>query len=194
LLGMGEDWLKNRGVIERVERCPVCGSSSLVVRELEYEAPYLGRLFLCSAKCAKCGYSTRRTFTLEDRPPRRVEYLVEDEEDLKARVVRSESARVEIPELGAVIEPGPAAEAVITSVEGVLDRVREALESMVSWAETPEELEAGREALRRLEEALEGRRKVTLVIEDPRGLSAIVPPPGREGKLKIKELRHLQGV
>ena len=42
---------------------------------------------------------------------------------ISARVVRSTGARIEIPEFGVRIDPGPACEGFVSNVEGVLDRI-----------------------------------------------------------------------
>lgn len=186
---MEHDWFKGKTVLQRVEECPMCKERTLVVRELEYDAPYIGKIYVYSMKCYTCGYVFKRAYSLEDKKPCRIEYPIEDEEDLKALVIRSESARVEVPELEATIDPGPAAEAVIMSLEGLLDRIREALIIMMRWADTHEQIKRGEEILKKLNKVLEGHGKVTVIIEDPRGLSAIIPPKGRESKLKIEEIR-----
>lgn len=186
---MEHNWFKGKIIVRRVERCQLCREKALDVRELEYEAPYVGKIYVYSMKCYNCGYVFKRAYALEDKKPCRIKYPVEDEEDLKALVIRSESARVEVPELEAFIDPGPAAETVIMSLEGLLDRIREVLIVMIRWAETPKQVEQGEKILKMLNEVLEGHRRVTLVVEDPRGLSAIIPPKNRSSKLKIEEIK-----
>lgn len=185
---MSSKMLKERGVIEFRERCPYCGKDTLIVRQFEYEMPYIGRVFLVSTVCESCGYISKRAYPLEEKEPCRIEYVIDDEEDLKARVVKSDTARIEIPELGASIDPGPASQTIITNVEGILDRIRDALLAMISWAETKEEKIKGEEILKKLNEVIEGKRKATLIIEDPRGISRIIPPKGKEHKLKVSKL------
>ena len=75
------------------------------------------------------------------------------------------------------------------SLEGLLDRIRGVLMVMIKWADTIEQVKRGKEILKRLNRVLKGNERVTVVIEDPRGLSAIIPPKGREGKLKIEEIK-----
>ena len=71
--------------------------------------------------------------------------------DLDARVIRSSSGTLRIPELGVDIEPGFASESYISNVEGVLDRV----EGVVEFA-TRSAREAGsQEATEKGEEILE---------------------------------------
>ena len=54
------------------------------------------------------------------------------------RVVRSASARVEIPEIGVEIDPGPACEGFVSNVEGVIDRIDDVVSGVLTWAEGEE--------------------------------------------------------
>ena len=153
--------------------CPVCQSPIEFVYTTE-TIPYFFDILLISARC-DCGYRYTDTMILGEGEPVRWTLRVEDEEDLAARVVRSTTGTVIVPELGVRIEPGTACEAFITNVEGVLVRIARVVEGVLTWAEGDER----REALRvkaALEEAREGRRPFTLVVEDEDGNSAILSP------------------
>lgn len=80
-----------------------------------------------------------------------------------------------MPEFGIVIEPGPGADSFISNVEGVLSRTRPVVETAVRFAEKPEEKARGREVIAMIDKALAGDLKFTLVIEDPLGISGILP-------------------
>ena len=185
---MSNNMLKERGVIEIKEKCPFCNRNSLIIREYECEMPYVGRIFIISTVCEECGYVHKSVYPLEEKEACKIEYVIEDEEDLKVRVVKSSTARIIIPEIGATVDPGPASQTIITNVEGILDRIKEALLILIEWAEKSEEKKRGLEVLKVLNEALEGKRKLTLIIEDPRGVSCIIPPEERKYKLKITKL------
>jgi zinc finger protein len=97
-------------------------------------------------------------------------------DDLDARVIRSSSGTIRVPELGVNIEPGFASESYISNVEGVLDRI----EGVVRFA-TGSAKEAGNEESTRIgEQILEnislariGQFPLTIILEDPLGNSAI---------------------
>jgi zinc finger protein len=105
--------------------------------------------------------------------PARWSVGVNGAEDLAIRVVRSTAGIISIPELGVTIEPGPACEGFVSNVEGVLWRVMEAVESVISWADG-EDLSRAQEIQKTIQRALEGSVPFTLVLEDPCGNSAIL--------------------
>jgi len=65
------------------------------------------------------------TLILAQRSPVHYEMKVKSVEDLDARVVRSTSGTIRIPELGIDIEPGAASESFVSNIEGVIERVEE---------------------------------------------------------------------
>jgi zinc finger protein len=98
---------------------------------------------------------------------------VESVEDLSIRVVRGSSGAIEIPDLGVRIDPGPACEAFVSNVEGILLRVIQVVEQMLPGLQGSEQ-ESAVTLLNRIGEVREGKLPVTLIIEDPCGNSAIV--------------------
>jgi zinc finger protein len=83
------------------------------------------------------------------------------------------SGTVRIPELGVEIEPGPACDGFVTNVEGVLDRIENVVKGALLWAEGGERENAGR-LLELIARARAGTLPFTLILDDPRGNSAIV--------------------
>ena len=161
-------------------RCPYCE------REIQYlyqteNIPYFSDILIVSARC-ECGYRHADTMVLADSEPARWELRVEEPEDLMVRVVRSASARVEIPELGVEIDPGPACEGFVSNVEGVLDRIDSVVAGVLTWAEW-EERENALALRERIGWAREGRLPVTLSIEDPTGNSAIVSEKAKKSEI-----------
>ncbi len=105
--------------------------------------------------------------------PVHYELEIRREEDLNARVVRSTSGTIRIPELGIDIEPGPASESFVSNIEGVLERVEEVLEMVQRWGEK-EKVERASELLFMIERIKAGEYEITVIIEDPLGNSAII--------------------
>ena len=173
-----------------IEKCPVCGRESLHVVEILYSDPMFGDLILYSNQCDYCGYRRVDIQYLNSRGPSRIIYEVEDDVDVyRTYIFRSRTARISSPELGFDIDPGPDAEAMITTVEGLLLR-------MLDVAERMEVLNEGNEeSIRRLREfkdkvrmALQGNFRFKIIIEDPNGNSMIKPPPGRDSHVHIEPL------
>ncbi len=158
-------------------RCPYCE------REIQYlyqteNIPYFSDILIVSGRC-ECGYRHADTMILGEAEPARWEFPVRDPEDLTVRVVRSASGRIEIPELGVAIDPGPACQGFVSNVEGVLDRIGEVVEGVLTWAEG-EERENALVLRMRIGLAREGSLPFTLSIEDPTGNSAIVSERARK--------------
>jgi len=150
--------------------CPSCGRDTLNVKELHSDLPKLGRMALFSMICSNCGYRLFDAVPLEYHGPARIEFHVKGPSDLTARVVRSSTCRVTIPELGLELRPGPKSDAFITNVEGVLDRFREVAEQLSPTSDDPERAKA---ILRQIEDAMAGKVEFTLVLEDDLGNSAV---------------------
>lgn len=86
-----------------------------------------------------------------------------------------------LPELGIDIKPGPASQGYITTIEGVLHRVKEVLESVCTYEEVNKE--ACEKRLEEVEEAIDGKKSFRLIMLDPEGVSAV-----DTDKAVIKEL------
>ena len=152
-------------------RCPYCE------REIQYlyqteNIPYFSDILIVSGRC-ECGYRHTDTMVLTGAEPARWEIRVDGPEDLVARVVRSASGTMRIPELGVEIDPGPACEGFVSNVEGVLERIDDVLAIVLTWAEG-EERENALALQERIGLAREGTLSFTFSIEDPTGNSAIV--------------------
>jgi zinc finger protein len=80
-----------------------------------------------------------------------------------------------MPEFGIDVEPGPAAESFISNVEGVLLRTRPVVETAIRFAETESERERGNDILEMIDNAMNGELPFTLILEDPVGVSGILP-------------------
>ncbi|MEM1538082.1 MAG: ZPR1 zinc finger domain-containing protein [Candidatus Nezhaarchaeales archaeon] len=152
--------------------CPSCGREALVVNELVHDIPRFGKMLLVSMVCRFCGYRKSDVMSLEFKEPVRYEYRVSSVKDLSVRVIRSSTATIRIPELNAEIRPGPASEGFISNIEGVLHRIRDAVNLIIRSGE-PEDVEKAQEVLRKMELALNGKLAFTLVLEDPYGNSYV---------------------
>jgi zinc finger protein len=172
----------------------LCGKeSSLVVSEIYYEFPGFGSVYLLSAICRNCGF--KHTDVMEVNPhqdPLRITVVVEGPDDVNHLVVRSSYATIKMPELGVTITPGPYAQGVISTIEGFLHRAREIVEFLASNELDEEQMRKCSETLDKLTAAIEGRLKFTFIIEDPSGLSTVVPKCGSATKI-IREPLRVEG-
>jgi zinc finger protein len=122
---------------------------------------------------------------------------VDDSSMLNTRVVRSGSGTIRLPDFGIDIEPGAAAESYISNVEGVLFRARPVIESAVHFADDERQRKKGRKILSMIDKAMKGQIPFTLIIEDPAGVSGIIPDDMRLVKyeeLSTEEASQLKGA
>ena len=169
--------------------CPLCNKEFLT-RWHPNNIPFFGEVMHITSKC-DCGFRYTDTLILSQREPVRYELTVKNPEDINARVVRSTSGTIRIPELGVDIEPGPASEAFISNIEGVLSRVRDMLETIVRWNEEGKK-ERAIELLGMIEKIIAGEAEVTVIIEDPMGNSAIISENATSRKITDEEAALLK--
>lgn len=170
--------------------CPLC-HTDLVMNWQRDNIPYFGEILYVSARC-QCSFRFADTMILSSKEPMRYEMPVETLEDLDARVIRSTSGTIRIPEMGVTIEPGSVSESYITNIEGVMQRVREVLLTASRWVQGDEEKSSrSEELLGMIEEVVQGKRRITVIIEDPLGNSAIISKKVKATKLSEEEAKKL---
>lgn len=153
--------------------------------------PYFGEIMESVLICERCNYRSTDIICLEQKEPSR--YIIEAGEDtLNARVVKSQSATIRIPELGLKVEPGPRSAGYISNIEGVVERFEAALKTALNLFEDDESKKKASKILEMLHEVREGVRKVTVIIEDPFGQSFVGHPRALKEKLSEDEIRSLK--
>jgi zinc finger protein len=172
--------------------CPVCGTEGLRMRSMGLDLPYFGDALQTTVLCEACGFRHGDVLLMHQGPPTRHRLRVRGSSDLSARVVRSSSSTVRVPEIGAMMEPGMGSEAFISNAEGVLHRFRDILGFLARHADTDARKEAARRSLRTLERMIEGSEPFTLVLEDPSGNSAILHESTEVRTLSEREARRLK--
>ncbi len=150
--------------------CPSCGSQLNLFTET-YDIPYFGKVFQSTFLCS-CGYKFVDIYPFEEKEPARYTLSV-TEAELTARVVKSATCTILVPELGIRVDPGPASQGIVTNVEGILRRAEDALQIAIRWGDDDQKKE-GKKILKKLRTVLKGSQPVTLIVEDPRGFSCIV--------------------
>ena len=110
---------------------------------------------------------------LKHGEPVRYVYRTATQEDLAVRVMRSMSATIEIPELGVRIDPGPTCQGFVSNIEGVLDRIVQAIGSAIVDGDAKERENACL-LLEKIAKVKCGELSVTFILEDPTGNSTIV--------------------
>lgn len=152
--------------------CPTCNNEIEYIYTTE-NIPFFSDILIISAVCPSCGYKFTDTQMLKHGEPVRYVFRTSREEDLSVRIVRSMSAAIEIPELGVRIDPGPTCQGFVSNIEGVLDRIVQAVGSAIVGGDD-EERENARILLEKIAQVKSGELPVTIILEDPSGNSAIV--------------------
>lgn len=142
--------------------------------------------------CESCGHRTNEVKSgggIESQGVR-IEVTITGKEDFSRDLLKSETCDMEIPELE--LEVGPAIlGGRFTTVEGIIAAMKEQLSSSTpltgdsSDSETVKRMEA---FIVRLEEVLTGKKKITLILNDPAGNSyvqSLSDNDGPDDRLKI---------
>lgn len=171
--------------------CPVCKSkNTLEMTSKTEEIPYFGEILESTLLCSKCGYRHSDTICLEQKEPVRYSLNI-NKDNINARVVKSQSATLSIPELGLKVEPGPKSQGYVSNVEGVLNRFESAVATAIEWAEEENITENALKILEKIENLKSGDEVATLVIEDPFGHSLIIHEDAKHRKLSDEEIENL---
>lgn len=152
--------------------CPICGKD-LKVAVTTYNVPFFEEVILTTIIC-ECGFKHSDSYIAKIKEPTRFKIKIRGD-NLFVKVIRSTSGTIKIPELGVTIEPGPASQAFITNLEGVLQKVQEVAEILIRWNfEDPEKVKICEWIIEKIKGTVEGREELTLILEDPFGNSAIL--------------------
>jgi zinc finger protein len=161
--------------------CPICSKKGLTLKEEVVEIPYFGKVFILSMNCNECGYNKSDIEPVDKKEPCKYTLEVDSEDDMNVKIVKSGEAKVKIPHV-ITIEPGPASEGYITNVEGLLERVKNAIESSVDKEEDSAKKKA-KKLIKKINKVIFGREKLKIIIEDSSGNSAIISDKAVKGRI-----------
>lgn len=172
-------------------RCPACTSPGLELRTVRKDLPHFGETVETVALCSSCGFRHVDCLIVGESDPVRYTFPYAGGDDLHVRVVKSNTATVRVPELGLEAEPGAQADAFVSNVEGLLDRLREAFRWAAAVSDDPGDEAIAEERLAELDEAIDGEAELTVILEDPRGNSAILSDKAKREVLTDEEAAQL---
>lgn len=187
--------------------CPVCGlEGSLRMLSLVDEIPWFGEHTQVTLLCDGCGWRQTDFIPADGRKPGAHRLELTEASHLDARVVRSATATVRLPELDLEVAPGSHSHGYVTNVEGIITRFidivgmlhRQYVRELEAPEETPvEQLEAWLEVATALMDRLEGLRlgqglgEVSVELLDPMGHSALAHPDATQRELTTDEVLAL---
>ena len=186
--------------------CPVCASTGNVkmIAHID-EIPYFGEHTQVTIMCHDCGWRQTDFIPAEGKKAGGWTMVIEDEEQLRARVVRSSSCTVCIPELDLEVNPGTSSTGYVSNVEGVLNRFQEII-NMVERDLSNQFLTAEGQEREDVMERLATLQHMTLTLSnlggadadsitlellDPHGHSMILHPNAVERDLTEEEIKSL---
>jgi len=156
--------------------CPMCrATGGITLLTTSINVPYFGDALESTLRCSACRKPHADFMILSQKEPTRLSFRCESADDLLARVIRSNSGTIRIPELGFAAEPTPLSESFVSNVEGVLERAKDILLTALDWhGDDPQKRALLEHYLAQHELFMNGRAPFTLIIDDPYGNSAIV--------------------
>jgi zinc finger protein len=166
------------------QECPICHKKTLNLSQEERSIPHFGVVLLFSMTCDNCKYHKADVECVEVKEPCKYTFIIENKKDLDVKVVKSSSATVKIPQLRMDVKPGPASEGYISNMEGVLTRFKKIIESERDSSEDQEVKKHARNLLKKLWKVELGEFPLKVVIEDPKGNSAILSEKAVKERLK----------
>lgn len=174
--------------------CPVCGGeSTLIVTNKTDNIPYFGNILETAVRCEKCGYQSADNICLDHHDP--VRYTLEIGKDkLNTRVAKSQTATVQIPELGLKVEPGAKSQGYVSNVEGILNRFEDAIQRVLLMDnEDPQSVKENALNIMDIIESIKlGEMTTKLIVEDPFGNSIIDDDDVKKEKLTPEEVEKLE--
>ena len=152
--------------------CPNCGRELKIITTT-YDVPFFNKVLLTSITC-ECGFKHADSIVCEIKDPIRFKIKI-NSRNLFTKVIRSTSGTIRLPEIGVDIEPGPASQAFITNLEGILDRVAGIVETAKRWnADDVNKVNRCDWILKKIRDTIEGKDELTLILEDPFGNSLVL--------------------
>ncbi|MFO8016466.1 MAG: ZPR1 zinc finger domain-containing protein [Candidatus Woesearchaeota archaeon] len=168
------------------QECPVCHENTCTLTEMDRYIPFGGRdvlIYAFSMSCSSCKYHKADVEFAEQKDPCRCTLEVSGEDDMNIRIIRSGEGTIKIPHI-TTIEGGPNANGYITNVEGLLKRVKHALDTAKENAESDDDKKKARKLLKKVNRIMWGQDKCKIIIEDRTGNSDILSEKAVRSKLK----------
>ncbi len=181
--------------------CPICHQEGQVgmITHVD-EIPYFGEHTQVTVLCHACGWRQTDFIPAEGRKAGAWNLLIDDQQKLLSRVIRSSSCTVRIPELDLEVMPGTNSTGYVSNVEGVLNRFVDIIMMVrrdVQRDFDEENSIESQDSLNTLDGLLHSIATVgngcslTLELLDPNGHSMIVDSQAKERELTVEELAEL---
>ncbi|MEE2629611.1 MAG: ZPR1 zinc finger domain-containing protein [Candidatus Thermoplasmatota archaeon] len=175
--------------------CQQCSTEGITMLTSSSEIPYFGEYTQITLCCDNCGWKHTDFIPSEGVLPGFWSLEIDESDKLDARVVRSSSCTVRIPEVEIEVFPGSSSSGFITNIEGLINRFIDAIGTIVRGANGDPDDDGEEEALallEKLDNVKSGLESVTIELLDPRGRSQIVHDQADRRELEQDESDALQ--
>ena len=140
------------------------------------EIPYFGEHTQITVICESCGWKHTDFIPSDGEKPGYSSLVVDNLEKISARVVRSSSGTIRIPDLDLEVSPGGSSSGFVSNIEGVINRFEDAVGSVIRGNPDDDKvLIASMELLEGLRKMKDGSSRFLIELLDPRGRSQIIP-------------------
>jgi len=156
--------------------CPVCNEKGLKMTRTIYSLPDGDDVLIILLECNKCNYKKSDMVSMFNAFKPGEYVLTVDDGDFTHKIFRGARGDLEIPEIGMIIERGPAATFDFTNVEGILLKMKTQLEFFLRTTPTYTiEWQNANESLKSFNEAYSKQMAFKVILRDKEGGSYISP-------------------
>lgn len=176
--------------------CPVCfrtGEVNMIAHVSEI--PYFGEHTQVTVMCHTCGWRQTDFIPAEGKKAGGWSLVLDNQEQLTSRIVRSSSCTIRILELDLQVNPGSSSTGYVSNVEGVMNRFTQIIEMVLGDLSNEEnqkdiaKLESMKNQIANI--GKDEQVKLTLELLDPHGHSMIIDKNAIERDLTDEELQEL---
>ncbi len=168
-------------------KCPLCKTGTVKVNRTLHTLPDEEEILILLMECESCSFSRNDVIPLHSAFQPAIYTLHITDGDLTGKIFRSPTGIITLPEADFEIEPGSAAEYLITNVEGILNRMMRWAKLMLSqYTEDEQEYQKVQSTLNTLTECLNGAKEFHLSLTDKEGGSYVLTT--NEASLHIEPL------
>ncbi len=155
--------------------CPRCKEGKIKINRTLHQLPDKEEILILLMECEKCSFRRSDVIPLSSAFQPGTYTLHVKEGDLTAKIFRSPTGIITLPEADFEIEPGRAAEYLITNVEGILNRMIKWTNFMLpQYSKDEHEYTKVKSTLDTLTKCKNGTLDFTLILTDDSGGSYII--------------------
>ena len=170
-------------------KCPRCETGTIEVNRTLHQLPDKEEILILLMECNSCSFSRNDVIPLHSAFQPGIYTLHITDGDLTAKIFRSPTGVITLPEADFEIEPGSAAEYLITNVEGILNRMIQWSKVMLKqYSEHEQEYQKIQSTLNILMECLDGTKNFHLILSDKEGGSYVLTT--NESTLHIESISN----